>query len=144
MFTKFTPNPTNLYQLALFISLFIAEVVYAQSPDTLRQDLTIDLEVRPRAEYRENFMWTPADTLMPELYTTQRNRLSVTYRTNWLRLHASPQEIHVWGESGQFSQVGNVNFFEAYAEPSIFKNLSIRIGRQALSLDNGRIFSAAP
>lgn len=144
MLTKFTPKQTIFYLLALFVSFFITNEVYSQSPDTLRQELTIDLEVRPRAEYRNNFIWTPTDTIMPKIYTTQRNRLSVSYRTNWLRLHASPQEIHVWSESGRFSQVGNVNFFEAYAEPSISKNFSFRIGRQALSLDNGRIFSAAP
>lgn len=81
---------------------------------------------------------------MPELYATQRNRLSINYQSQRLRLHASPQEIHVWGKSGRFSRVGHVNFFEAYAEPRLGKNLSVRIGRQALSLDNGRIFSAAP
>lgn len=144
MFTQFNYYSFTIYRITLFIPLFITSAVYAQSTDTLRQELTIDFELRPRAEYRDNFMWTPADTVMPELYTTQRNRLSINYRINWLRLHASPQEIHVWGESGRFSRVGNVNFFEAYAEPTISKNLSIRIGRQALSLDNGRIFSAAP
>lgn len=89
-------------------------------------------------------MWTPADTNMPELFATQRNRLSITYKTDYLRLHLSPQEIHVWGKSGRFSEVGNINFFEAYIEPSLSKNWSVRLGRQALSLDNGRIFSAAP
>jgi len=134
----------TFHTVAMIVSLLAANATYAQSPDTLRRELTVDLEIRPRAEYRDQFMWTPADTVMPELYTTQRNRLRITYRNNWLRLHASPQEIHVWGKSGRFSQVGNVNFFEAYAEPSVSKSLSIRIGRQALSLDNGRIFSAAP
>ena len=81
---------------------------------------------------------------MSDLYNTQRNRLSITYKTNWLRLQASPQEIHVWGGSRHISSVGSVNFFELYAESTITKNFSIRIGRQALSLDNGRIFSAAP
>ena len=80
----------------------------------------------------------------PRLYLTQRNRLSITYRHKWLKLHASPQEIHVWGETGKFSRVGSINAFELYAEPAIGKNWSVRIGRQALSLDNGRLFSAAP
>nr|WP_295927497.1 alginate export family protein [uncultured Dyadobacter sp.] len=130
-----------------FLLLFLAvlgNVARAQSPDTLRRELTIDLELRPRAEYRDNFVWTAADTTMPRLYVTQRNRLNINYRTNRLRLHASPQEIHVWGESGRFSRVGSVNFFEAFAEPFINRNLSVRVGRQAISLDNGRIFSAAP
>lgn len=132
------------YQLSILIPLFLAGILHAQSSDSLRQELTIDFEVRPRAEYRDNFMWTPGDTVIPELFTTQRNRLGITYRTNWLRLHVSPQEIHVWGKSGRLSKVGSVNFFELYAEPNITKSISVRIGRQALSLDNGRIFSAAP
>lgn len=89
-------------------------------------------------------MWTPADTIMPDVFTTQRNRLSITYQIPRFRLHASPQEIHVWGKSGRFSEVGNVNFFELYAEPMLARDFSVRIGRQAISLDNGRIFSAAP
>ncbi|MCF0069558.1 alginate export family protein [Dyadobacter sp. CY261] len=128
----------------IFLVMFCSQISVSQSTDTLRRELTIDLELRPRAEYRDNFTWTPADSVMPKLYVTQRNRLSITYRTNRLRLHASPQEIHVWGETGRFSRVGSVNFFEAYAEPAITKYLSVRVGRQAISLDNGRIFSAAP
>ncbi|WP_229215284.1 hypothetical protein [Dyadobacter bucti] len=95
--------------------------------------MTIDFEARPRAEYRDNFMWTPADTVMPEMYVTQRNRLSITYKTGWLRWHGSAQEIHVWTAPGQFSKVCGVNFFELYAEPKITKYISARIGRQALS-----------
>ncbi|MCE7065049.1 alginate export family protein [Dyadobacter sp. CY326] len=134
----------HIYLVAFFTLLFTTGKLAAQSPDTLRRELTVDFEARPRAEYRDNFMWTAADTIMPDLYVTQRNRLSITYRNNWLRLHASPQEIHVWGEPGRFSQIGNLNFFELYAEPNISRKISVRVGRQALSLDNGRIFSAAP
>lgn len=122
----------------------VGQALWAQTADTLHRELTIDLEMRPRAEYRDHFVWTAADTTMPELYATQRNRLSISYRNRRLRLHVSPQEIHVWGKSGRFSRVGSINFFEAYAELVITKQFSARAGRQALSLDNGRIFSAAP
>jgi len=117
---------------------------FSQSKDTLIRELTIDFEIRPRAEYRDNFRWTVADSIVPRLYTTGRNSLSINYRSNSLRLHASPQEIRILGEPGVFSKVGGVNFFELYAEPKITRYLSARVGRQALSLDNGRIFSAAP
>ena len=133
----------NFYLIAFLTSLCVKGELFAQS-DSLRRELVVDFEVRPRAEYRDNFIWTPADTVMPKLYVTQRNRLSISYKTNRLRLHASPQEIHVWGESGHFSRVGNVNFFELYAEPNLSRNIFVRFGRQALSLDNGRMFSAAP
>ena len=144
MFRQTYPNLTILYLVAFLPIFFEAGDLFAQSPDTLQRELTIDFELRHRAEYRDNFKWTAVDTVMSDLYNTQRNRLSITYKTNWLRLHASPQEIHVWGEPGRFSRVGSVNFFELYAEPTITKNFSVRIGRQALSLDSGWIFSAAP
>jgi len=137
-------NPTIYLLILLSLLFFEASNLLAQSPDTLQRELTVDFEARPRAEYRDNFTWTKVDSVMPKLYVTQRNRLSVTYRSNKLKIHASAQEIHVWGESRNVSRVGSVNFFEAYAEPSITKYFSVRIGRQALSLDNGRIFSAAP
>jgi len=115
-------NFTSLFLVAFLPLFFGAGDLFAQSPDTLRRELTIDFKLRPRAEYRDNFMWTAADTVMPDLYTTLRNRLSITYNTNRLRLHASPQEIHVWDEPGRIGHVGSVNFFELYAEPTITKN----------------------
>jgi len=127
--------------------LFIGQLnhkSFSQPADTLRRELIIDFEARPRAEYRDNFMLTASDSVMPEFYVSQRNRLGITYTGNRFKFHASPQEIHVWGKSGRVSQIGSINAFELYMEPAITGNLSVRVGRQALSLDNGRIFSAAP
>ncbi|MEO6287522.1 MAG: alginate export family protein [Dyadobacter sp.] len=132
--------------LTLFIFFIGLETraSFSQSSDTLTHQLNVDLEIRPRAEFRNHFMLTPADSLMPEFYVSQRNRISITYTGPKLKFHASPQEIHVWGKSGTFSHVGSINAFELYIEPYISKHFSVRIGRQALSLDNGRLFSAAP
>jgi hypothetical protein len=116
----------------------------SQAGDTLRHELILDLEIRPRAEYRSNYQLTPADRITPELSATQRNRLEITYRRRGLHAHASWQEIHLWGKGGQASAIGSINAYELYVEPAIAKKLSARIGRQGLSLDNGRIFSAAP
>ncbi|MBE9461391.1 alginate export family protein [Dyadobacter sp. UP-52] len=89
-------------------------------------------------------MLIPSDSIMPEFFVTQRNRLSVTYLGPGFKFHASPQELHVWGKSGTTSHLASINAFEFYIEPYINKRFSLRIGRQALSLDNGRLFSAAP
>ena len=89
-------------------------------------------------------MWTPSDSVMPKLFVTQRNRFLITYTGPKIKVHISPQEIHVWGKSGKFSNGGSINAFEFYVEPTLNKHFSLRIGRQALSLDNGRLFSAAP
>ncbi|MCE6989669.1 alginate export family protein [Dyadobacter sp. CY323] len=131
----------------LFPVLFLAlanHTSFSQTADSLKRELTVDFEMRPRAEFRDNFMLAASDSVMPEFFVSQRNRFDITYTSNRFKFHASPQEIHVWGKSGSFSRVGNINAFELYIEPHLTRHLSVRIGRQALSLDNGRIFSAAP
>jgi hypothetical protein len=136
----------SVHRFSLLIYVLLASHYYSfsQTSDTLRRALTIDFEVRPRAEFRDNFRWSISETTQPELYATQRNRFLITYTDRWFKFHASPQEIHVWGKSGKASQIGSINAFEFYVEPKINRFLSLRVGRQALSLDNGRMFSAAP
>lgn len=131
--------------LAVLLLALGNQLLFSQSNDTLATKvLHVNFEIRPRAEFRNNFRWTNADSTLTELYVSQRNRVNVTFQTSRFTFHMSPQEIHLWGKSGEFSRIGSINAFEFYIEPSISKHISLRIGRQALSLDNGRIFSAAP
>ncbi|MCF0054834.1 alginate export family protein [Dyadobacter sp. CY356] len=133
------------YLFILFLFLGLGNFSsFSQSADTVSRELIVDFEIRPRVEFRNNFMLVPADSTMPELFATQRNRVSVTYLGPKFKFHVSPQEIHVWGKDGRTSRVGNINAFELYIEPYISNRFAVRIGRQALSLDNGRLFSAAP
>lgn len=133
-----------LLLLLLLLTGLKSHPSYAQAGDTLRREVIVDFEIRPRAEFSDNYMQTPADSTMPEFYVSQRNRFSLTYTARNFKFHASPQEINVWGKAGKFSRIGSINAFEFYIEPSLNRFFSVRIGRQALSLDNGRIFSAAP
>lgn len=112
--------------------------------DSSRQRFSGDLEIRPRIEYLNGYTNGSPGPIDHNVYTTQRNRLSLTYSNRWLKLHGSPQVIQLWGVEGKGSAIGSINAFEMYAEPSIGKHVKLRIGRQAISLDNGRIFSAAP
>jgi hypothetical protein len=132
--------------LLLFVLLFDfnGRNVFAHSKDTLKQELILDLEIRPRAEFRDNYMLVPADSLMPEFYISQRSRIAVTYKRKAIKMHTSLQEIHLWNKSGETSSIGDINAYEFYIESTLTKNSFLRIGRQGLSLDNGRLFSAAP
>ncbi|MCH5690528.1 hypothetical protein LWM68_43645 [Niabella sp. W65] len=58
--------------------------------------------------------------------------------------HTSLQEIHLWGKGGRPSSIGGINAFELYVQKKILNNLMVKIGRQGVLLDNGRIFSDAP
>jgi hypothetical protein len=130
--------------IAGFLISFVFQITFAQDSDTLRNEILIDFEVRPRAEFRNNYILTPKDSSISEFYVSQRNRLNIYFRSRKLKAHASIQEIHLWGKSGDASSVGSINAFELYVEPYISKHLFLRVGRQGLSLDNGRLFSAAP
>lgn len=132
----------QLYITTLFCSFL--QLGLAQKADTLPNKLSLTLEIRPRWEYRDNYIMSANDTILPNNDITQRNRLTFNYQREKFLFQASLQEIHVWYKSGASPSVANINAYELFLEPRINKHLSIRIGRQGVSLDNGRIFSDAP
>ena len=138
----------NIGLKASFIALILSSnsnQLFSQQADidSLRSELLINLEVRPRIEYTYNYTLPPNDTVSPFLFLTQRNRLSISYeRKKWL-VKSDFQEIHYWDKFHSASKVGSINFYQLFLETK-FKGLNIRVGRQGVLLDNGRIFSDAP
>ncbi|WP_139352755.1 alginate export family protein [Algoriphagus sp. A40] len=127
------------------VAIFLASFgdSFSQQADSVKNQLNLDFEIRPRGEFRNHFQLTAADSITPEFFISQRNRLTLGYRSKVFDLVAAFQEIHLWNKSGEPSSVANVNFFELYLQPK-FGKFSVRLGRQRLLLDNGRIFSDAP
>lgn len=127
-----------------FLLFFVSIVsINAQQKDSVSQQFLINVELRPRAEYTSNYILPPNDSIDPYFYITQRNRISMQYaREKWL-VKADLQEIHLWDENHKASKVGSVNFYQLFLETK-FKSLNIRLGRQSVLLDNGRLFSDAP
>lgn len=131
-------------RIAVVLMLLYSSWVFSQDLDSVKSEVTIDLEIRPRAEYRANYKMLPSDSFSSEFYTSQRNRLDITYKSKKLNFFGSLQEIHLWGKDGKASSVASVNAFELYGEAILSKKIAVRLGRQGLSLDNGRVFSTAP
>ncbi len=130
--------------LVLLFSLYSSVEVFAQPKDSLTKQFSVDLELRPRVEYRHNHIQPPYDTISPYLFATQRNRISLQYsnKDTWL-IKADLQEIHEWDRDNLASKVSSINFYQLYIE-HITSRLKFRIGRQGILLDNGRMFSDAP
>lgn len=63
-------------------------------------------------------------------------------REKWL-LKSDLQEIHLWDQNNDNSKVGSINFYQLFFETKL-KSINIRLGRQSILLDNGRLFSDAP
>jgi hypothetical protein len=117
--------------------------LFSQPQDSLQKNWEINFDIRPRLELTSNYKVQQNDTISPGLMLTQRNRISITYRKlSWL-IRTDFQEIHFWDRSHLFSKVGSLNFYQLYLETR-FEKWNIRIGRQGVLLDNGRIFSDAP
>lgn len=107
------------------------------------KSFVVDLEFRPRAEYRDGYRQLPNDTTDAAYFINNRSRISLTYQTKGFLFHTSLQDVRLFGESGQFSTGSNLGVFEAYVEPLLSEKLSVRIGRQKLDIDNNRLFSPA-
>jgi hypothetical protein len=133
-----------LWQMKLIVSLIVAFLCLDASAqnDTARV-FNLSLEFRPRLEYRDGFAQLPNDSTTPAAFISNRARLKLDYEQKKFKLHLSVQDVRVWGEEGLISTEGNLGVFEAYVEPFFTKEWSIRIGRQTVELDNGRLFGQA-
>jgi hypothetical protein len=130
---------TLCYLFFLFIFF-----IHLSGQDTIKKSSNIDIEIRPRIEYYRDYKQLVTDTFTNDFYNIQRNRLNFIYENKKVKFVAALQEIHLFGKEETTSRIGSINFYELYAEPTLFKNLSLRIGRQRLLFDNGRMFSDAP
>lgn len=128
----------------MFVMLFSFGSINAEVSEVTqgpKKDFSLDLEFRPRTEYRHGYRMLMPDDATANVYTDQRARIGISYTTDDFKFHASFQEIRVWGESEPRSTNGTIQAFEAYVEPSIGDNLSLRIGRQKIMYDNERLFA---
>lgn len=114
-----------------------------QNKNSENKDFSIGLEFRPRAEYRDGYKQLPTKDTKAAFFVTQRSRLNFNYEQPKFKFHTSIQDLRVWGQYGQTSTSGSLNVFEAYVETGISDHFSVKLGRQKVELDNGRIFSAA-
>ena len=122
------------------IFLFIAELVQSQTSDTIKT-FNVSLEFRPRVEFRNGYKQLRNDTTTPAYFGTQRSRILFDFKQKYFKFHTSIQDIRVWGQYGLESINGSLSVFEAYVELNIKSNWLLRIGRQNVQLDNGRLFS---
>lgn len=120
-------------------SVYSEYTIKQQVPD---KRFRMDIELRPRTEYRNGYKQLPNDTTTLALFTSQRTRLSFSYIDE--RKFASQftlQDSRTWGQFEPKNVAASIQVFEAWAEPYFNTDFSVRIGRQRLSFDNQRLFS---
>ncbi|CAL2101045.1 Alginate export protein [Tenacibaculum sp. 190130A14a] len=120
-----------------FLSILLALVATASYAQ-----LTVQAELRPRAEYRHGFKTLIANNEDAALFISQRTRLNTTYAMENLNFYLSIQDVRVWGDVPQLNiaDANGLGLHEAWAEILLDANFSLKFGRQEVIYDDSRIF----
>ena len=129
--------------LLFYIGLVFFNVSFGQEKLDTTQTLDVFLEYRPRFEYREGFKQPIKDSSTSSFFASHRARISLDFELKRFKFHSSIQDVRAWGQYGLQSNANSLSVFEIYVESKISERWSIKLGRQAVELDNGRLFSKA-
>jgi len=105
------------------------------------QELDVNLQLRPRYEYRNGFKELMKDGSLPTSFVSQRSRLDFNYKQEHLKAKLTFQNVRNWGDvaTTSTSDKNGIALYEAWAQYDLDSIWSIKLGRQPLSYDNQRI-----
>lgn len=105
------------------------------------QELDVNLQLRPRFEYRNGFKELMKEGSFPNSFVSQRSRLSLNYKQDRLKAKLSFQNVRNWGDvtTVATSDKNGMALFEAWALYELDPSWSVKVGRQPISYDNQRI-----
>ncbi len=123
------------------IIIFYTPLLFAQNKN---EELKLNIQLRPRAEFR-NGLFTPIlDGQKPAAFVAQRSRIGLVYSKNQkLKIGLSTQVVTTWGNDPQVQATANdISLYEAWAQLYFNPGWSLKVGRQVLSYDDERILGA--
>ena len=105
------------------------------------QELDVNLQLRPRFEYRNGFKSLLDEGQKGTSQISQRSRLNFNFNQENLIVKFTLQNTRTWGDVPTTTQSdkNGVAVFEAWAQYNFNEKWSARMGRQVLSYDNQRI-----
>ncbi len=105
------------------------------------QELSIDAEIRPRAEILNGFGEPALGADDPGALVTQRSAIKFKYKSEKITTFLSVQDVSTWGDRPQINAANgeSTRIQEAWAKLDLGKGFSAKIGRQPLSYDDQRI-----
>lgn len=123
------------------LRIIILIILGTISGATQAQELDMNLQIRPRFEYRNGYK-----TLLPEgqkgtSQISQRSRLNFNYKQDQFTVKLTFQNTRTWGDVAPAATAdkNGVAVFEGWAQYDFTEKWSARMGRQVLSYDNQRI-----
>lgn len=121
----------------LTLILLAASTLLVRAQDS-PQDTTLLLEVqvRPRSEWRDGYKVVRSAGDARELHTDQRTRIGLTAGVGKFSAKAGFQDVRLWSNDGNS---GTQGLYEAWVRWQVRPNAMVTAGRQRISLDTERI-----
>lgn len=109
--------------------------------ETQAQELDVNLQIRPRFEYRNGYKQLLQEGQEGTSQISQRSRLNFNFKQEDLTVKLTLQNTRTWGDvaPAAIADKNGVAVFEAWAQYNFTQKWSARMGRQVLSYDNQRI-----
>jgi hypothetical protein len=109
---------------------------------TYAQEFDVNMQLRPRFEYRNGYKEPIPYGVNPGEFISNRTRLNFNFKQDKFVTKLTLQNIRVWGDvqTTSKSDVNGIELFEAWGQYNFSEKWSARIGRQVISYDNQRIF----
>lgn len=127
-----------IHSLLLFALNSFTNQLQAQNES---EELKLNLQLRPRAEFR-NGLFTPIlEGQKPASFISQRSRIGMVYSKNEkLKIGLTTQVVTTWGNDPQVQTTANdISVYEAWAQLYFNAKWNLKIGRQVFSYDDERI-----
>lgn len=124
-------------KIVFFIVLMLCAI------GVMAQTVTVDGEIRPRAEFRDGYSKPLLEASDPGVFAIQRTRLNLAYTTGVLNTLITFQDSRTFGQTASSSDVATTGFFEAWADMLVMPGGSLKVGRQVLKYDDNRLFSGS-
>ncbi len=109
---------------------------------TKSQTVALDGEIRPRMEYRDGLSKPLLNANDPAVIGIQRTRLNLLFKSAVMSSYISFQDARTFGQTPNASDVATTGIYEAWSEMLLLPGTAFKIGRQALSYDDRRLFSS--
>lgn len=118
--------------ICMVIALLFSFGLKAQKVDN---EFSMDAQLVTRGEYRMGgFKPDSLDNERYALFALGKYRITADYKRSWLEVKLSPQFSGIWGQAS-----AGISLYEGWAKMQNKDGLFVKIGRQELNYDDGRI-----
>ena len=125
-----------LRSLALMtVGILLSSVAFAQ--------FSLSGEFRPRTEFNHGYKALAIENQNLSTITTQRSRLNVLFKNEFVSTKLVLQDVRLWGSQAQLTNNEDyaVSIHEAWAAVYFAPEFSLQAGRQELVYDDHRILA---